>query len=103
MCLCLLHIFCIDNAENQVFKVPMKDAKHFHALIQVSNDLFKEHSDKDSVVNIDRFGGPKVLLNHGHHFEDAPHNRRVIGDDICPMDRILLEVQRQNLVRASGK
>ena len=103
MCLCRLHNFCIDNGENQVVKVPVKNAKHLHSLVQVSNDSFKTQRDKNSVVHIDKFGRPNELLNHGHHFEDAPHNRRVIGEDICPMDRMLLQVKRQNLVRPSAK
>ena len=103
ICLCRLHNFCIDNGENQVVKVPVENVKHLHSLVHVSNDSFKTQSDKNSVVHFDRFGRPNELLNHGHHFEDAPHNRRVIGEDICPMDRMLLQVVRQNLVRPSAK
>ena len=51
-----------------------------------------------SVVEFDNIGRPTSLLGHGHHFNDAPCNRRAVTERV-PMDDMIQRVRDLGLVR----
>jgi len=97
MCLCRLHNFCIDANEYKVDKSPLKDAVY-----QQKNTDFvtSKHTD---VVMLDEVGRPASLLGGGHHFTDAPRNRRSKSvnstDHAMPMDEMIKSVIEQCILR----
>jgi hypothetical protein len=97
LCLCRLHNFCIDNNEQHVEKATVAHAHHIQGAVNFSN-AFSEINAAQAPVALDENNIPSDLLFGGHHFNDAPRNRRS-ETNICPMDNMMLSVQHQNLMR----
>ena len=98
MCLCRLHNFCIDIKDEDTLQTSDNDATY---AIQFMDALYHRVGNRiagdDSLQRLDR-GIPNGLLHGGSHFQDAPHNRRVLIDR-CPMDDMMAQVKRLNLSR----
>ena len=91
-----LHNFCIDQGEKKNYDVQRRNR----------NKIMRnaEHSSRNpvgedaGVVELDELGRPTSLLGHGHHFTDAPRNRRAVTDRV-PMDDMIQLVRQSGLVR----
>eukprot|EP00957_Ditylum_brightwellii_P034785 2636364-Ditylum_brightwellii.AAC.2 len=56
-------------------------------------------------MRIDGLGILGSLVGGGHHFCDAPHNRRTMHIDLndMPMDKMIQLVKDKNLIRPRGR
>ena len=93
---CITLNFCIDQGEKKNTDVRRKNRnKILHNAVHSPINPVGEDA---SVVELDELGRPTSLLGHGHHFTDAPRNRRTVTDCV-PMDDMIKLVQRSGLVR----
>ena len=98
MCLCRLHNFCIDANENSVEKMTLNSARNIQRHVQFSNGISGISGTNEDAIAIDENGCPTDLLNHGHHFYDAPASRKT-ETEWCPMDDMIQQVKEMNLQR----
>ena len=91
-----LHNFCIDEGEKKNPDVRRKNRNKIQR--NAENSPINPVGEDACVVELDELGRPTSLLGHGHHFTDAPRNRRVVTERV-PMDDMIQLVQRSGLVR----
>ena len=101
MCLCRLHNYCINANESNIEKMTVRSSQNITRNVSFSNHMSGSSSDQVA-VSIDENSCPTDLLGHGHHFHDAPTNRRT-ETTFCPMDGMIEQVKDQNLQRPRVK
>ena len=97
MCLCRLHNFCIDYKDRDAVRSSNNDAIFAVKYIKALSNRVDDYVSKNvTLVRLER-GRPNTLLHKGNHFKDAPRNRTVTTDR-CPMDDMIEQLKRLNLV-----
>ena len=90
MCLCRLHNYCINHNEFECGRVDDAHWQHLHREVADYQDA--EQGTATIVTLSQRGGRPDSLLDAGHHFLDAEHNR--IPDSHTPMDKMMEQVKK---------
>jgi len=91
-----LHNFCIDENDRGIASLQGKNLNNLTDTVRYSR--VNERSTDAELVRIGADGRPSSLLGHGHHFADAPHNRRS-DENGTPMDAMIESVRLQQLKR----
>ena len=97
-----LHNFCIDENDSTLPTIQNNSLTSLARTVRYSRAV--GHDDSD-LVQIGAAGRPIALLGPGHHFSDAPTDRRpdllVHGQDgdVTPMEKMIESVRLQGLKR----
>ena len=94
-----LHNFCIDMRESSNYDVMSRNRTNIS--YNAGHSMINLVGADASVVEFDNIGRPTSLIGHGHHFNDAPRNRRVVTERV-PMDDMIERVRDLGLVRPTS-
>ena len=94
-----LHNFCIDMREDSNDDVMSRNRTNIS--YNAGHSMINLVGADASVVEFDNIGCPTSLIGHGHHFNDAPRNRRVVTERV-PMDAMIERVRDLGLVRPTS-
>ena len=94
-----LHNFCIDMREDSNCDVMSRNRTNIS--YNAGHSKINLVGADASVVEFDNIGRPTSLIGHGHHFNDAPHNQRVVTERV-PMDDMIERVRDLGLVRPTS-
>ena len=94
-----LHNFCIDMRESSNYDVMSRNRTNIS--YNTGHSMINLVGVDASVVEFDNIGCPTSLIGHGHHFNDAPRNRRVVTERV-PMDDMIERVRDLGLVRPTS-
>ena len=90
-----LHNFCIDESDVALLPVRSKNTDNLVRTVGWS----KQFGDDYELTQVGENGRPTALLGNGHHFADAPSDRRDGNLGTTPMDEMLRSVEEQGLER----
>ena len=94
-----LHNFCIDMREDSNYDVMSRNRTNIS--YNAGHSMINLVGADASVVEFDNIGRPISLIGLGHHFNDAPRNRRVVTERV-PMDDMIERVKDLGLVRPTS-